>query len=138
MSSLGQGTLHDIVVSDQYPPVAMAFQITYLVVSSPDDPSSVREHSVIEEYDLDLHAEQSRKDDQCPSVTFIHEHPLEETSDMTEPARKLSTAFPGATIVLHVIEERFDHIERLQMKMYSGGKDAGEVEHGYIFNIGGG
>lgn len=116
----------------------MASQVTYLVVSSPDDPSSVREHSVIEEYDLDLHAEQRREDDQCPSVTFVHEHPLEETWDMTEPARKLSTAFPGATIVLHVIEERFDHIERLQMKMYSAGKDAGEVEHGYIFNIGGG
>ena len=115
----------------------MASIKTYLVVSSPDDPTSVRGHSVIEEYDLDLHTEQESKDNQCASVTFVHESTLEEHSDMTGPARELSTAFPDATVVLHVIEERFDHIERLQMHIYSGGKEAGEVEHGYIFNIGG-
>jgi len=114
----------------------MASIKTYLVVSSPDDPTSVCDHSVIEEYDFDLHTEQERKDNQCASVTFVHESTLEEYSDVTSPARELSTAFPDATVVLHVIEERFDHIERLQTHIYSEGKEAGGVEHGYILNIG--
>jgi hypothetical protein len=115
----------------------MASQITYVVVSSPNDLSLVREHAVIEEYDFHTHAHQKKETDQCASVTFVHETTLEDGTDMTKPAKELSTAFPDATVVLHVIEERFDHIERLQMKMYSEGKYAGEVEHGYIFNIGG-
>jgi hypothetical protein len=126
-----------IAVFDQYSSVAMASTITYLIVSSPDDPDSVRDHRVIEECDFDLHAEQKRTDNQCASVTFVHESTLEDHWDATEPARELSTAFPSATVVLHVIEERFDHIERLQMNIYSGGRNAGEVEHGYVFNIGG-
>ena len=114
----------------------MASIVTYVVVSSPGDPSSVRDHSLIEEYNLELHREQKRKDGECASVTFIHETTLEDREDLTNPARELSTAFPEATIVLHVIEKRFDHIERLQMNLYSEGKNAGEIEHGYIFNRG--
>ena len=117
--------------------VEMASQTTYLMVSTPDDPSSVPNHPVIEDYNLDLHTEQKRNDGQCKSITFIHESTLEEQSDLKKPARKLSMSFPSATIVLHVVEERFDHIEWVQTKLYSEGKEAGEIEHGYIFNVGG-
>lgn len=114
----------------------MASVITYLVVSAPDDPSAVQGHAALEDTPFELQEATGAADGQVPSLTFAHQAPLEDASDLNATARTLSDAFPEAIVLLTVIEERFDHIERLKSKMYSAGNDAGELEHGYIFNIG--
>jgi len=114
----------------------MASVITYLVVSAPDDPSAVQGHTALEDTPLELQETTEAADGQAPSLTFAHQESLEDAPGLNTTARALSEAFSEATVLLTVIEERFDHIERLQTKIYSDGNDAGELEHGYIFNIG--
>lgn len=114
----------------------MASVVTYLVVSAPNDPSAVQAHAALEDTPLELQKTTEADDGQTASLTFIHQESLEEASDLNVTAQTLSGAFPQATILLTVIEERFDHVERLKTKMYSDGNEAGELEHGHIFNIG--
>ncbi|MEF8794899.1 MAG: hypothetical protein V5A22_03350 [Salinivenus sp.] len=113
----------------------MASLTTYLLVSGADTPRDVETHPALESYDLTV---RNVTDDEeaVPRITLVHESPLEDRVDLSEPARALSTAFPNATVVLSVVEERFDHIERLETLLYRDGNNAGKIEHGYVFNVG--
>lgn len=115
----------------------MASVTTYLLVSGANEQEAVRTHSVVEDGELEVHDTREKEADRLAGITLKHESPLEDRADLSEAAQTLSAAFPDAIVLLCEVEERFDHIERLQTKMYSGGKDAGHIEHGYVFNIGG-
>ncbi len=112
----------------------MASLTTYLLVSGPDAPHDVETHPALESYELTVR--DVTDDEAVPRITLVHESPLEDRVDLSEPARALSTAFPNATVVLSVVEERFDHIERLETLLYRDGNKAGKIEHGYVFNVG--
>lgn len=114
----------------------MATVTTYLLVSGADDPEAVRAHSVVEEAALEVQDTRDGDADRLSGVTFTHEAPLDDRDDLRETAQAVSESFPDAVVLLCEVEERFDHIERLQTKMYRGGRDAGNIEHGYVFNIG--
>lgn len=114
----------------------MATTTTYVLVSGVEEIDAVREHPVITESDLDHTLTREAEPSQHPSVQFEAEHALDEAIDFEEPARALSDAFPEATVVLCVVEERFDHVERLKTELFVNGKEGGKVEHGYIFNVG--
>lgn len=114
----------------------MAATTTYVLVSGLDDVETVVDHPIVSEYDLD-HQETFEADDrQVPAVRFALEQPLEEGLDLTEPVRSLSEDVPNASVILCEVEERFDQVERLRTRVFIGGKKAGKLEHGYIFNIG--
>lgn len=114
----------------------MATITTYLLVSGADDQEAVQSHPVVDHWNLDVRNTREEHSDQVAGVKLVHESPLEDQDDLTTPAQTLSADFPSATVLLCEVEERFDHIERLQTKMYRKGKNAGNVEHGYIFNVG--
>lgn len=117
----------------------MASLTTYLLVSGVDEPSDVEAHSVTETHDLEVRATQpGDSDEEVPSVTLVHECALEDRVDLASAARTLSGDFPAATVVYCVVEERFDHVERLQTLVFRDGLSAGRIEHGYVFNIGDG
>jgi hypothetical protein len=113
----------------------MASLTTYLLVSGVDAPQAIETHSVLESYELEV---RSVNDDEgeVPRLTLVHESPLEDRVDLSDPARALSGAFPEATVMVTVVEERFDHIERLETLLYRDGNKAGRIEHGYVFNVG--
>lgn len=115
----------------------MATITTYLLVSGADDQEAVRTHSVVTDHAFEVHDTREGNSDQIAGITFMHETPLDKRDDLTTAAQTLSSDFSEAVIVLCEVEERFDNIERLQTKIYFGGKDAGDIEHGYVFNIGG-
>ena len=116
----------------------MATRTTYLLVSGPDDVSAVQEHPLVEDEALEVREVVRADSDQAASLTLAHQAPVEAQPDLSDTARALSAAFPHATVLLCAVEERFDQIERVQATTYRDGKDAGKVEHGYIFNVGGG
>jgi len=114
----------------------MASLTTYLLVSGVDDPEELTTHQVIEDCDLDVHTPADPEAD-IVTVTFVDASPLEEAEDLDGPARELSAAFPTAVVQVCVVEERFDQVERVRTVLYRDGTHAGEIEHGYVFNIGG-
>lgn len=114
----------------------MASRTTYLLLSGVPDLDAVHNHSVVDEYELEHSRTFDATDNQHPAIRFAFEHPLEDDVDLEPPARQLSEAFPDATVVLCEVEERFDHVEYLQTIVYLDGKRAGEIEHGYVFNVG--
>lgn len=114
----------------------MAQTITYLLVSGTDDVDAVQNHPVIATSDFAHRETREASSEQIPAVTFAVEHALEEETDLKEKARELSTEFSEAVIVLCEVEERFEHVERLQNMIFIGGKHAGKIEHGYVFNVG--
>ena len=113
----------------------MAALTTYILVSGVEAPRDLETHPALEAYDLEVRDETTGED--APSrITFVHESALEDRVDLHEPARALSAAVPEASVVLSVVEERFDHIERLETVLYRDGNKAGRIEHGYVFNVG--
>jgi hypothetical protein len=115
----------------------MASLTTYLLVSGAEDLDEVRQHPVVAERDLDVH-DSADPETGSASLTFVDTAALEEAADHDETAQTLSSAFPSAVVQLCVVEERFDQVERLRTVLYRNGTSAGEIEHGYIFNIGSG
>lgn len=113
----------------------MASLTTYLLVSGTDAPRDIETHPTLESYEW---AVRDVTDDEgtVPRITLVHDCPLEDRVDLSEPARALSDALPDATVILSVVEERFDHIERLETVLYRDGNKAGNIEHGYVFNVG--
>lgn len=111
---------------------------TYLLVAGAEDQEAVQNHSIIENWTLDVSSTREGEENQMADVTFVHESTIDDRDDLTEPAQMLSTAFPSATVLLCEVEERFDHIERVQTRMYRDGNDAGHIEHGFVFNVGSG
>jgi hypothetical protein len=115
----------------------MASLTTYLLVSHIDDPDEVKRHPVVAERAFDIHTPPD-PEAEIGSIAFVHRSALEDAEDLGPAARELSTAFPSAIVQLCVFEERFDQLERGRAVLYKDGTHAGEIEHGYIFNIGGG
>ena len=113
----------------------MASLTTYLMVSGVNAPRDLEDHPDLAPHDLEVR-DVTDAEDTVPQVTFVHESGLEDRVDLSDAARGLSAAHPDASVVLSVVEERFDHIERLETVLYRGGKKAGKIEHGYVFNVG--
>ena len=112
----------------------MASLTTYLLVSGVERPADVESHPAVEARALEVR--DTIGDDPVPRITLVDERPLEEAEPLDETARTLSEAFPDATVLLSTVEERFDHIERVETVLYRDGKNAGKIEHGYVFNVG--
>jgi hypothetical protein len=116
----------------------MANVVTYAIVSGPDDLAAVREHDLIEENGFEVHREEEGDGETDPSVTFTVGSALEEHEALEGPCRHLSEAFPEAVVVYTEVEERFDNVERLKVRVFRDGRRAGHLEHGSVFNVGAG
>ena len=115
----------------------MATVVTYLLVSNPDDPAAVRSHPILEEHGFECEPlEDQEENDACPALKFVVVSPLEDSASLEAPCRELSAAFPDATITYCEIKERFEQVEHLRSIVFIGGQQAGEIEHGYLFNVG--
>lgn len=115
----------------------MATVVTYVLVSNPDDPDAVRSHPTIGEYELEGRPiQEDEPEETLPALKFAATSALEDRTDLETPCRELSEAFPEATVTYCEVEERFDHIEHLRSVVFIGGKRAGNIEHGYVFNVG--
>jgi hypothetical protein len=117
----------------------MAAITTHLIFSGPEmEGEEAARHSLFEDVQFDDVQVLKSSSDQQPGLKMIHKSPLEEEAvDFSRLARQASEVFPTATVLVMNVEERFDQVERVQTRLYIGGKNAGEVEHGYVFNIGG-
>jgi len=116
----------------------MATVTTYLLVSGPSAPEAVREHDLFEEYEFEHRETIESGEQQLPALQFALKYPLEEAVELTEAIRQFSKEVPDATVVLCEVEERFDQVERLQMIVFRDGKRGGDIEHGFIYNVGSG
>ena len=111
--------------------------ITYLLVSDPDDPEAVRSHPLVDEHGFELHASENEPENtERPAVRLAVGSALEDGDSLEEPCRELSAAFPEAVVTYCEVEERFDQIEHLRSVVFINGRHAGEIEHGYVFNMG--
>lgn len=114
----------------------MATVVTYLLVSDPDDPDAVRSHPILEEHGFEPQPMEESDQESRPALKFAVAGALEDRPDLQAPCRTLSEAFPDATITYCEVEERFDQVEHLRSIVFIDGKQAGEIEHGYVFNVG--
>lgn len=114
----------------------MATVKSYVLVSGPDDPNAVKAHSLVEAHGLEF--QNSKTDDvhEVCSLTFAVTSSLEEMESLDECCRELSHVFPEAVITLCEVEERFDQVEHLRCVVFMNGRQGGEIEHGYILNVG--
>jgi hypothetical protein len=123
--------------SHHHPSPFVANVVTYLLVSDPEDPEAVRSHPLVDEHGFQLHAPENQPENtERPSVRFAAASALEDGKSLEEPCRKLSAAFPNAVVTFCEVEERFDQIEHLRSVVFMNGRHAGEIEHGYVFNMG--
>ena len=114
----------------------MATLTTYLLVSGIKQPEGIQSHDLFESYDF-KERERVESDDQgLPTLKYVLERSLEGAADLEEDVRALSADIPGSTVVMCEVEERFDQVERLQLIVFRNGRRGGDVEHGYIFNVG--
>ncbi len=115
----------------------MATVVTYLLVSNPDDPEAVGSHPIIDEHGFEQRPIEKGEDEETlPALKFTVANALEDRRGLEAPCRKLSAAFPEATVTYCEVEERFDHVEHLRSTVFIDGKRAGDIEHGYVFNVG--
>lgn len=114
----------------------MASRVTYLLVSDPDDPEAVRNHPAIDEAGFEYRASFDEGEGTRPALQFVVGHPIDDLDEVMDSCRALSAAFPAASVVVCEVEERFDQVERLKTKVFRDGDAAGEIEHGYVYNIG--
>lgn len=114
----------------------MATITTYLLVSGLEDPRSVLDHDLFGDYAFEQRETQEAGEHQRSALTFALEQPLDEAEDLSGAIRDFSADVPSATVVLCEVEERFDQVERLQLHLFRNGKDGGDLEHGYVFNVG--
>lgn len=114
----------------------MATVVTYLLVSDPDDPEAVRSHPMLEEHGFEPQPMEDREEEARPALRFAVASTLEDSESLEAPCRELSAAFPEATVTYCAVEERFDQMEHLRSVVLIGGRPAGEIEHGYVYNMG--
>lgn len=114
----------------------MASVITYLLVSNPDSKEAVQSHSIVKDHGFEVQETSKEQNESVPALRFVVRTPLEETSDLETPCRKLSAAFPETTVTYCEVEERFEQVEHVRTVVFIGGRHAGEIEHGYILNVG--
>lgn len=115
----------------------MATRTTYLLISGISDLDHGRNLPVFSEYNLEHRKTYASSSDQAPALKYAIEEPLEEAVDLSQGAQALSKELPEATVLLCDVEERFDQIDNVHTVMFIGGKRAGEIEHGHVFNVGG-
>ena len=114
----------------------MATVTTYVLVSNPDDPDAVEDHDVIEDHGFELQNREEGEDG--ASLRYRTETALQERVSLEEPVRALSSAFPEAPVTFCEVEERFNNVEHVRTVVYIAGREAGEIEHGFAFNVGAG
>lgn len=115
----------------------MATVVTYLLVSNPKDPEAIRSHPILEEHGFELQPmEDQEENDTLPALKFAVVSALEDSTSLEAPCRELSAAFPDAIITYCEVKERFEQVEHLRSIVFFGGQQAGEIEHGYLFNVG--
>jgi hypothetical protein len=115
----------------------MATLVTYLLVSDPNDPDAVSEHPILQEHGFERRPmKEEDEPDALPALRFAVASALEDSASLEEPCRELSAAFPDATITFCEVEERFDQVEHLRSVLFIDGQKAGEIEHGYVLNVG--
>jgi len=114
----------------------MATVVTYLLVSNPDDPEAVRSHPILDEHGFEHRPIEDREEEAHPALRFAVASTLEDSPSLEAPCRELSAAFPEATVTYCAVEERFDQMEHLRSVVFIGGRPAGEIEHGYVYNMG--
>jgi len=114
----------------------MATVTTYVLVSRPDDPDAVDDHDVIEDHGFEL--QNREEDDGETSLRYKVETALQEDIDLEGPVRRLSGDLPEAVVTFCEVEERFNNVEHVRTVVYIAGREAGEIEHGFAFNVGAG
>jgi len=114
----------------------MAATTIYLLVSGIEEPGTVQSHALFETHDFEVRERFETSGDQHAALTFAVEQPIEEAVDLEGDVRQFSADVPEATVVMCEVEERFDQVERLQVNVFSNGKQGGNIEHGYVFNVG--
>ena len=114
----------------------MAIVTTYLLVSNPEDPGAVRTHPILEKHGFKSQPTEDGEDRGRPSLKFAVTNALQDSVSLEVPCQELSAAFPDATITFCEVEERFDQVEHFRSVVFINGQEAGEIEHGYVFNIG--
>lgn len=112
----------------------MATVISYVLISGAQDPSAVKQHSLVSDNELQFESENDEGD--VPFLKFSLSSSLEEKPDLDPPCRALSGDFSGSVVTLCEVEERFNQVEHLRSVVYIDGEQAGEIEHGYILNVG--
>jgi len=114
----------------------MATITTYLHVVDPEEPDSIDNHELFENYGFDRRGTQEGNGQQLPTLTFALEQPLDEAEDLNGAVQSFSEDVSSAIVVLCEVEERFDQVERLQLYIFRDGKRGGGIEHGYVYNVG--
>lgn len=115
----------------------MASVTSYLLVSNVEDEDAVCNHSIIAENDFELRKRSDEEEEEAISfLKFAAMDSLEEKPDLERPARSLSSDFPDATVIYCEVEERFDQIEHFRTTVFINGRRAGDMEHGYVLNVG--
>lgn len=114
----------------------MATVVTYLLVSAPKDPDAVGSHPILEEHGFEPRRMERDESEAPPALKFVVTSALEDSPSLEAPCRQLSAAFPEATVTFCEVEERFDQVEHLRSVVFIGGQQAGEIEHGYVLNVG--
>ncbi|PSQ65629.1 MAG: hypothetical protein BRD32_04065 [Bacteroidetes bacterium QH_2_64_74] len=114
----------------------MATVVTYLLVSNPKDPDAVRTHPILEEHEFEPQPTDDGGNGEPTSLKFAVASALEDSTSLEAPCKELSADFPDATITFCEVEERFEQVEHFRSVVIIDGQEAGEIEHGYVFNIG--
>jgi hypothetical protein len=114
----------------------MATITTHLLVSGPSRLDGLSAHDLFGEYGFEERGTHEAGPEHLPAAKFVLKQPLEEAQHLEEEVRRFSTDVPDATVILCEVEERFDQVERLQIVVFRDGKRGGDVEHGYVFNVG--
>lgn len=114
----------------------MATLVTYLLVSNPEDADAVHAHPILEENGFEARPVDRDEEGSLPALKFAVTSTLEDRPSLEGPCRRLSAEFPETTVTFCEVEERFDQIEHLRSVVFIGGQQAGEIEHGYVLNVG--
>lgn len=114
----------------------MATVVSYVLISGPRNPDDLAEHPVFDDDGFALKEHAGDASDELSSLTFALTTSLEEKPSLDDECQTLSSEFPEAVVTLCQVEERFDQIEHLRSVVYMQGQQAGEIEHGYVLNVG--
>lgn len=114
----------------------MAKVTTYLLVSNLKEGKTPEDHQVIGERGFEVEKIFDQKDSVTRAVQFSVEYPIEENESMKETATEISEAFPESTVTLCEVEQRLGQIEHVHTTVFQNGSYAGEIEHGFLYNVG--
>jgi len=115
----------------------MASVTTYILISGIEHVEKVKNYGVLEDLEVE-YEETVREETDKPAGTIRYsvEQPLEDRVDLTPPSQQLSSSFPEGTVVICEIVNRFRQIERVETAVFRDGDQVGDIEHGYVYNVG--